>query len=288
LAEPEPTDPRGAEASTGHRWIQAEPAWLSPSSLEEALALRAEQGDEATVLAGGTFVGILMNQGFLSPGAFLWLGAVPELREMAVVDGELRLGAMVTHRRVEREATGWPVLARAFGLVASPRVRNVATVGGVLADADYASDPPAMLAALDARAVLRSPEGEREVGVGELILGHYVTSIQRDELLVEVRVPAEPRRATYRKFRSRSSEDRPCVAVAAVNGDDGLRVVVGAVADRPQDFPELCDGSPAEIGARYAERIEPLSDSRGTAKYRCRVIAAEVRRAVEEVGWTPA
>ena len=67
-------------------------------------------------------------------------------------DGELRLGAMVRHRAVERSEVvreGWPVLAHAFSLVASPRVRNQATVGGVLADADYASDPPAMLAALE-------------------------------------------------------------------------------------------------------------------------------------------
>ena len=135
--------------------------------------------------------------------------------------------------------------------------------------------------------MLRSPSGERELSVGELILGHYTTRIRRDELLVEVRVPAEPERATYRKFRSRSAEDRPCVAVAAVDGRDGLRVVVGAVAETPQDFPDLCDGEPAEIGARYAERIEPLSDSRGSAAYRRRVIAAEVRRAVEDV-WTRA
>ena len=71
---------------------------------------------------------------------------------------------MVRHRAVERSEVvreGWPALAHAFSLVASPRVRNQATVGGVLADADYASDPPAMLAALNARAVLRGPSGDR-------------------------------------------------------------------------------------------------------------------------------
>ena len=94
-----------------------------------------------------------MNQGFLAPSALLSLGAVSELRGIEVTGGELRVGAMATHRAVERAAVGegWPVLARAFSLVASPRVRNQATVGGVLADADYASDPPAVLAALDAR-----------------------------------------------------------------------------------------------------------------------------------------
>jgi aerobic carbon-monoxide dehydrogenase medium subunit len=261
---------------------------MAPASLDEAMSLRAEHGDEATVLAGGTFVGILMNQGFLAPTALLSLGGVPELREVAVEDGVLRLGAMVTHRAVERSPEirdGWPALVRAFSLVASPRVRNQATVGGVLADADYASDPPAMLAALDAQAVLRSPRGDRLVRIGELILGYYETCIEPDELLVEVRVPPQPKRATYRKFRSRSSEDRPCAAVAAVNRDGALRVVVGAVAETPQDFPDLCDGEPAEVAARYAERIEPLSDSRGSAAYRRRVIAAEVRRALEDV-WT--
>jgi aerobic carbon-monoxide dehydrogenase medium subunit len=263
----------------------SQPEWMAPASLEEALTLRAEHAD-ATVLAGGTFVGILMNQGFLAPSALLSLGDVEELRGIEVRDGELRLGAMVRHRAVERSEavrSGWPALARAFSLVASPRVRNQATAGGVLADADYASDPPAMLAALDARAVLRSQRGDRSVAVGELILGHYRTCIEPDELLIEVRVPPQPERATYRKFRSRSAEDRPCVAIAAAHGADGLRVVVGAVAGTPQDFPELCDGEPAEVAARYAERIEPMSDARGSAEYRRRVIAAEVRRAVEAV-----
>jgi carbon-monoxide dehydrogenase medium subunit len=267
--------------------------WLAPSTLEEAIALRAQHGDEATVLAGGSFLGILMNQGFLQPAALLSLGGLEELRGIAVEDGELRLGAMVTHRQVERDAAvhrDWPMLAEAFGLVASPRVRNQATVGGVLADADYASDPPAALAALDARAVLRSPRGERRVAIDELILGYYETCIADDELLTEVRVPPGVERAVYRKFRSRSAEDRPCVAVAAAQSGGTLRVVVGACAEVPQHYPDICavaageavDGDVArEIGARYAERLQPLSDSRGSADYRRRVVAVEVRRAIE-------
>jgi carbon-monoxide dehydrogenase medium subunit len=243
--------------------------WLAPESLEAALELRAEHGEDVTVLAGGTFLAILMNQGFLAPRRLLSLSRVPGLERIAVVDGELRLGAMVTHRAVERSAAvrgGWPVLAEAF------------------------SDPPAVLAALGAGVVLRSARGERTVAASELIRGYYETCIAADELLVEVRVPPSPSRAVYRKFRSRSSEDRPCVAVAAVRGRVGLRVVVGAVADRPQELPEVCalaDTSlpdfelAAEIGRRYAEGIEPMSDSRGSADYRRRVIAAEVRRAVE-------
>jgi carbon-monoxide dehydrogenase medium subunit len=267
--------------------------WLAPASLDEALALRAERGEDATVVAGGSFLGILINQGFVQPAALLALRAVPELHRIEVRDGELSLGAMVTHRRAERDATvrdGWPVLARTFGVVASPRVRNQATVGGVLADADYASDPPAALSALGARAVLRSPAGSREVPIDELILGFYETCIADDELLTEVRVPPAPDAAVYRKFRSRSTEDRPCVAVAAARRGTAVRVVVGACAEVPQHFPDVCadlDGTAldaaaaAEAGRRYAERLRPLADARGSADYRRRVVAVEVRRALE-------
>jgi carbon-monoxide dehydrogenase medium subunit len=104
-------------------------------------------------------------------------------------------------------------------------------------------------------------------------------------LIVEVRVPGGAHRATYRKFRSRSHEDRPLVGVAACRRDGGLRVVVGAVAGRPQWFSDLCDpdGDPGEIGRAYAEAIEAISDVSGSADYRRRVVAVEVRRALEEL-----
>jgi aerobic carbon-monoxide dehydrogenase medium subunit len=276
------------------------PKWLAPTSLEEALELRNNYGDEATVVAGGTFIGILMSQRIMIPGVLLALRGV---HEMAFIEtdeddskkGPLRIGATTTHRAVERSALvrqGWPILAYTFSLVASPRVRNQATVGGVLADADYASDPPAMFTALKATAVARSVDGEREIPVEELITGYYETSLHPNELLVEVRIPRNVEKPVYRKFRSRSSEDRPCVAIAAARVDGKLRVVVGAVAERPQYFPDICilsDGEQlhremaTEIGRRYAENITPLSDSRGSAEYRKRVIAVEVRRALEEM-----
>src|SRR5262249_56719475 len=114
---------------------------------EEALALKAKRGDRVTVVAGGTFVGILVNQRLLQPEAFLSLQRVRGL-EYVDANGELRLGALTTHRTVELSPVvpdGWPSLSRAFAQVASPRARNQATVGGRLADADHASDPPTIL-----------------------------------------------------------------------------------------------------------------------------------------------
>src|SRR5213080_3590136 len=243
-----------------------------------------------------------MNQNILKPQMLLSLHNISDLAFIKANGGNretsyLRIGAMTTHRTVESSALVHrmcPILASTFSLVASPRVRNQATVGGVLADADYASDPPALLHALNAKTLARSTNGEREIPLEELILGYYETSLRPDELLVELRVPQNVERAVYRKFRSRSSEDRPCVAVAAARVEGKLRVVVGAVAERPQYFPEICalaEGETGgytrelvtEIGQRYAESIEPISDSRGSAAYRRRVIAVEVRRALEEM-----
>jgi len=233
------------------------PEWLAPTSLTEALALRASFSDEATVLAGGTFIAILMNQNIMRPQMLLSLRNIPDLAFIQATEGNreassLRIGAMTTHQAVESSALVHqvcPILASTFSLVASPRVRNQATVGGVLADADYASDPPALLHALNAKTLVRSTNGEREIPIEELILGYYETSIRPDELLVELRVPHNVERAVYRKFRSRSSEDRPCVAVAAAKVAGKLRVVVGAVAERPQYFPAICALADGEAGA---------------------------------------
>jgi aerobic carbon-monoxide dehydrogenase medium subunit len=262
--------------------------WLAPTSLEEALALRAEHGEDATVVAGGTFLAILLNQRLIAPAKLLALRSVPGLDGIRA-NGELRLGALVTHSAVERSSLvreRWPAVAHVFSVVATPRIRNQATVGGVLGDADYASDPPAMLTALGARVVVQSARGSRQLPVEEFIVGHYETSLEADELITEIVVPAGPDRAVYRKFRSRSHEDRPCVGVAAAATADGLRVVVGAVAGTPQFFPDICKrADPGEIADAYAEAIEPIADVRGSAEYRRRIIAVEVRRAVEEVAW---
>ena len=263
--------------------------WMAPHTVAEAVRLRAEW-PEATLVAGGTFVGILTRQGLLAGEDWISLQNLRELRELST-SSELALGAMVTHRRIELDpdvAAGWPGVRQVFAAVASPRVRNAATVGGMLGDADYASDPPAMLIALDAWVEALSVRGLRRIPVAELIVGHYQTSLEEDELITRVLVPRGRHHVTYRKLRTRSREDRPCVAVAASLHEGRVSVVVGAVAERPQRFPDLCatwdpghGASAAEIAAGYADRIDPVGDQRGSSAYRTRMIAVEVRRALE-------
>jgi carbon-monoxide dehydrogenase medium subunit len=266
--------------------------WHMPTTVDEALRLKAGNPD-ATVVAGGTFVGILTRQGLLD--AVDWI-SLQNVRDLTVLTdaGDLSLGAMVTHRRMELQPEvrqGWPGLAHAFQVVASPRVRNVATVGGVLADADYASDPPSMFVAARAEIELSSVRGVRRLPVEDFILGHYETALEQDELITRVIVPRPSGPAVYRKLRTRSREDRPAVAVAAVRRGDQVRVVVGAVCDKPQHFAQVCAGwkpgdesNAREIGEAYAERISYIDDNRGSAGYRRQVVGVEVRRALMQVG----
>jgi carbon-monoxide dehydrogenase medium subunit len=206
---------------------------------------------------------------------------------------------LVTHREVElsplvKEVL--PVLARTFGKVGNIRVRNMATVGGVLAEADYASDPPSVLVAIGAQIEVTSRSAVRHIPAEQFFTGFFETALEPDEIVTGVRVPILPdgAQSIYEKYVTRSSEDRPCVGVAAVVRVDAgvcadLRVVVGAAAERPQRLPNaeaLAHGRPltAEIAQAvadaYADEIDTLADLRGSAWYRTQMIRVLVRRAI--------
>jgi carbon-monoxide dehydrogenase medium subunit len=276
-------------------------AFLRPRSIAEATALLAEHGDEAKVVAGSTALTIMLRNRLIDPAVLVSIAGIPDLAARTVGDGTLRLGALATHRQVERDPAvkaALPVLAETFGVVANVRVRNAATVGGVMAEADYASDPPAVFLGLDATVVAEGPAGVRRIPAADFFVAFYETSLRPDEIVtaVEVPLPAAGTGAVYEKFVTRSSEDRPCVGVfAAVRRQpDGtyadVRVAVGAAAETPQRFPDLeATASGTDLGDDvrraiadgYASRIETLDDVRGSAWYRTEMVRVWVRRALE-------
>jgi carbon-monoxide dehydrogenase medium subunit len=276
-------------------------AFYHPATLDEAVGLLDQLGDEAKVVAGSTALTIMLRQRLIAPTALVSIGRLPGLDTITVRDGELVIGALVRHRDVERSpvvAEHIPMLSHVFSVVANVRVRNAATVGGVLAESDYASDPPAAFLALDATVDVHGPKGPRSIPITEFFVAFYETAIEPTEIVTGVRVPIPPpgTSAVYEKFVTRSSEDRPCVGVAAVfRADPGgacadLRVAVGAAAETPQRFPDLestAIGSPLDadrirtIAEGYAGRIEPLDDMRGSAWYRTEMVKVWVRRAIE-------
>jgi aerobic carbon-monoxide dehydrogenase medium subunit len=276
---------------------------LQPTKLDEAVALLAAENEEAKIIAGGTALVIMLRNRLIAPATLISLGRLHELCTIRHEPGTgLRIGALATVREAElspvvREKN--PMLAQAFGKVGNVRVRNAATVGGNLSEADYASDPPCVLVALRARVNARSARGEREIPLTSLFKNFYETALASDEILTELIVPdmAPRSRAAYLKFISRSSEDRPCVGMAAVleSEPDGtckdLRLVVGAVAETPQEIAaaealargkRLNDALMAEIADAYAASIEPLSDLRGSDWYRKQIISVLARRALKQ------
>ena len=276
---------------------------LQPTSIEEAVSLLSQHGNDCKMIAGGTAMVIMLRNRLVAPSVLLSLGRLTSLNYIRHEPGVgLRIGALTPIREAEVSSlvrSKNPTLAQTFGEVANVRVRNAATVGGNLSEADYASDPPCVLVAMQARVKASSVRGDREFPVAQLIRDFYETSLEPDEILTELIVP-DPTpltRSAYLKYISRSSEDRPCVGVAAVleMGLDGvckgLRVVVGAVAQTPQEIQSaealgkgqrLTDKTIEEIAAGYASEIDPISDLRGSDWYRKQVIRVLVRRAMQQ------
>jgi carbon-monoxide dehydrogenase medium subunit len=276
---------------------------LQPTTLDEACALWAERGDEASLIAGGTALLIMLRERVYQPRYLIDLTTVRGLDGIHHAPEEgLRLGALATHRAVELSPlvrARLPVLADTYRQVGNVRVRHAATVGGNLAHGDYRLDPPAPLIALRARAQIAGLQGTREVPLDEFFLDLYTTALEPGEILTEVVVPdpAPRTHAAYLKYTSLSAMDWPCLGVAAAItlAADGtcadLRLVLTSVASTPVLVAGLdalvrgqriTEGLLAAIGAHAAEQVDPTPDIRGSAWYKremARVFAARAVRA---------
>jgi carbon-monoxide dehydrogenase medium subunit len=276
--------------------------YFQPETLAEAVDLLGVDPDGRKLIAGGTAVVLMLQQGLIAPDALVSLAHVPDLDTIRLSDERLHIGSLALLRDVATSSEvsrQFPALASACSVVGNVRVRNQATLGGNLAEADYASDPPALLLALNAVVAAVRRDSERHIPLAEFFHGFYTTALEPDEVIQSIAIPTLPAktRMTYLKYKSRSSEDRPCAAVAAVASFDGgrctdLRVAVGAACEIPRRLPEveafamnqpLADELIAEIAEGYAREIETLDDLRGSAWYRSQMIRVHVRRALEEL-----
>ena len=275
--------------------------YLEPATLVETMVLLKKHGEAAKLLAGGTAVVLLIRQKLIHPTVLVSLDRLDEMRTISVDgDGSLHIGAITTLAQVSSEKylyPGWSLLAQACASVGNMRLRNQATLGGNLAEADYASDPPAVLLALGAKIRAVSWRGERQVALADFMLGFYTTALYEDEILTEIIIPPLPStaRSIYLKYKSRSALDRPCVGVAAILAKDGdicsmVRVAIGAACEIPQRFPKIEQQLigqriiPAvleDFAAAYsASLVSPLDDMRGSAWYRREMTRVHVRRAL--------
>jgi carbon-monoxide dehydrogenase medium subunit len=275
--------------------------YRAPRTVDEALAILREYGEDARVIAGGTALVTMMRQRLVRPGCLVSLRDVSGLEGIEAANGTLRLGALVTHRGAEtspvvRERI--PVLAETFRRVATVRIRHMATLGGALAHADPNQDPPVTLSALGARVQIRGAGGRRELPVDEFFRDYYESALESGELVTGVSVPVPPAGsgAAFVKFLPRTADDYATVAVAAVVMLDGdrcreARIALGSVGVTPlrgRAAEALLPGERISqslleaAGEAVKSEVDPLSDHRGSAAYKREMAAVMVRRALTQ------
>jgi aerobic carbon-monoxide dehydrogenase medium subunit len=266
------------------------------ASLEDALSILNQHGDDAKVLAGGQSLIPLMKLRFASPGHLVDINEVPGLDGIEERDGALAIGALVRHRTLATNdviAARYPTIAAAAPQIADPLVRNRGTIGGSLTHADPAGDLGSVMLAMGASVVLRSSAGERVVPIGEFLVDTFTTSIQPTEILTEVRVPTPPPRSggTYLKLE-RKVGDFATVAVAVAltlqNGSVGragialtgvgLRNIDAADAASSLAGSAATEDAFAEAGRLAAAASNPVTDVRGSEAYKRHVVEVFTRR----------
>jgi len=291
-------------------------AYHRAHSVDEAVALLAELGDEAKILAGGLSLVPMMNFRLARPaflvdvsriGGLSYLRAGPAGGQATGPQGSpqsaLRVGALTTHRTVE--TTRDPAVLENFGVL--PRsarwighypIRSRGTFGGSIAHADPASEWCLLAILLDARIVLTGPAGERTVPATEFFEGYYSTTAAPDEMITEVRFPSPARAAALTEFAQRQGDF--AVVAAAVSADiaDGTcragRVVLGGVGPRPLEVDAApLSGQPATadtwqaMGEHAAGQIDPPADTHGDAAFRRRLTVTLVARALAAASDVP-
>jgi carbon-monoxide dehydrogenase medium subunit len=270
--------------------------YLAPRSLDEALDVLAERGDEAKALAGGQSLIPLLKLRFAAPEVLLDLGRIAGLDTLAEDDGWLRVGPLVRHRDAERSALlreRYPTIAAAAPQVSDPLVRNLGTLCGSLAHADPSGDWGSVMIAMNAQLVARSRAGERTIAARDFFGGPFTTDLRPDELLVEARVPARRRSGgAYLKLERKVGDfATAAVAVRLTLSDDNRIAEAGigltavgptnlAAAEAEQALVGTEPGDEvfreaAELAARAAS---PSADPRGSVDYKRNVVRVFTER----------
>lgn len=276
--------------------------YAAPRSVEEAVSLLAQRGDEARVLAGGTDVIVQVREGRRKIAVLVDVKGIPEVNQLTYNSTTgLVIGAAVPCYKIYGQAeiaAAYPGLIDAVSLVGGVQIQSRATIGGNLCNASPAADTTPALIVHEALCVIAGPNGQREVPVEQFCTAPGRTVLQRGELLVALRMPA-PRPnsgAAYLRFIPRNEMDIAVVGAGASvvlsadhNAFVSARVAVGAVAPTPllvETAAAALNGQPIsdEVLQQAAEAAQavarPIDDMRGTIEYRQHLVGVLTRRAL--------
>jgi carbon-monoxide dehydrogenase medium subunit len=267
-----------------------------PNTVEEASSLLAQHGFDATVYAGGTELLVVMKEGLAHFPHLVNIKTIPDLDNVSVDQGFLRIGPLATHWQLERSSLireQAPLLAEVESMVANIRVRAAGTIGGNLCFAEPHSDPATLLMAWGATLELSSTNGKRDIPIEEFLLGLFETARQEDEILTGISLPLLPdgMAGGFQKF---TSHERPTASVAALlqiidGAIEDARIAIGSVGPVPMrvlagedilrgEIPdEAVFGAAAEQASLAAD---PVDDIYGSAEYKRNLVRVLTIRAL--------
>jgi aerobic carbon-monoxide dehydrogenase medium subunit len=278
--EAPPVDPTVSQPMFGSLQL------LQPTTVAEACSALRELNERAKIYAGGAELLLLMRHGWVPAEVLIDIKKIERLHRLTWNEEFLRIGACVTHHRLERSPVVHahaPSFAYAESQVANIRVRNQGTLGGNLCFNDPHSDPSTVLLVHEAAIELGSPRGERRLSLDDFLVDMYATVLEPDELLLEAQIPALPdgMKSSYLRLHR---YQRPTLGVAvAVKMDDGAiaesRLAVGCVGPRAQRLREIefkitgatlkeAEKIVAEQTSYFRELLRPVDDLLGSAEYK--------------------
>lgn len=273
----------------------------APATLDEAIALLEKHGDEAKILAGGHSLIPMMKLRFASPEHLIDINNIPGLSYIKEEDGYLKIGAMTRESELEESElirTKYPIFTDASKLIADPQVRNMGTIGGNIAHGDAANDHPAVMLALRAEVLATGPGGQRVIPIDEFFFGFYMTALQPNEILTEIRIPsvgAGTGNAYHKLERKVGDYATAGVATQIVVDGDGVCTYAGIGLTNVNATPlrasrseealvgnKLTEETIMAAAQAAAEDCNPSSDLRGDVEYKRSMVRVLVKRMINK------
>jgi len=276
--------------------------YIKPKNLLEALQILSQASEETRVLAGGTDILVNIQDGMLSPHTLVDIASLEELKQIEEKDGQLELGALVTHSQIagsERLREKAPPLVQACAEIGSPQIRNLGTLGGNIITASPSGDTVPPLYVLEARLTLKSVKGKRQIPIEQFFTGVKETIIRPEEILTTISFPVLPAssKSFFKKLGQRKALAISKVSVAAIiDIQAGMikdaRIALGAVAPmviRASQTETVLKGKTLEKDViSQATKIivtesRAISDIRSTAEYRNEMVGVLLAQVMEEM-----
>lgn len=263
------------------------------SSIEDAITLLTSLGEESKIIAGGQSLVPMMSFRLARPEHLVDITRISGLDEISISDAELSIGALATHQEVlesavVRDSTGHRIIARTMRHVGHLPIRTRGTVGGSIAHADGAAEWPLLVVLLGARIVAQGPAGEREIPAEELFFGLYTTSLEPDEIVTRVIIPAAAGATGFAEYGLRHGDFALAAAGVVLPGPeeaDAARVVVGGAAPAPTRLPGterlLASGEVDETAVRGSV-AKDLDELEVDDEYQASLVTGMVIKALEE------